>query len=459
MECVARGIDPLTAYLVVADSSRTEKTICLAVSPALKAIGVGGRPRLFEVNQQVNTYNKAHPENPIKFITAPPRMAHYIEVSTAVYEVYLKYVSEENIHVYSIDEVFIDVTPYLSSYKMTAHDLAIKMIRDVLSTTGITATAGIGTNLYLAKVAMDIVAKHMPADKDGVRIAELDEMTYRRQLWDYRPLSKFWQVGRGISERLAPYGIDTMGKIARLSLENEDLLYHLFGVHAELLIDHAWGWEPCTIELIKQYRPKTSSLSRGQVLSQAYDMKKARVVVREMADDMSLTLVEKRLLTDNLTLTVNYDVENLKNETIMENYRGEIVNDWYGRSAPKHAHGTGRLPNPTSSSRVITDAFCRLFDHIVNPALLIRRITLTVNHLIDETRGNFLASSIQLDLFDEKPKKLKEERAEREKERRLQEAQLAIKRRFGKNAILKGTAFEEGATSKQRNNQIGGHKS
>lgn len=481
VECVERGLDPLTTHLVVADVSRTEKTICLAVSPSLKQYGIGGRARLFEVVQKVREVNnerkrkvgwrmtgkstnelelQAHPDWELDYIAAPPRMAHYIKVSTQVYQTYLKYIAAEDIHVYSIDEVFMDATAYLKTYKMTAHELAMTMIRDVLKTTGITATAGIGTNLYLSKVAMDIVAKHIPADKDGVRIAELDEMSYREKLWDYRPLTKFWRVGRGIAERLMPYGIDTMGKIARLSEQNEDLLYKLFGVNAELLIDHAWGWEPCTIDLVKQYKPETNSFSSGQVLTCPYDFKKARVVVQEMADQMALDLVAKRLVTRQLVLTVGYDVESL-NSTKHDEYQGEVTTDWYGRQVPKHAHGTANLDRQTSSSRLITEAVTELYDRIVNPKLLIRRLNLTTNFVVDETEAKKPAMPQQLDLFTDYEalkKKEEEEQAALDKERRLQEAQLAIKQRFGKNAILKGLNFEEGATAKERNAQIGGHK-
>ena len=481
VECVERGLDPLTTHLVVADVSRTEKTICLAVSPSLKQYGIGGRARLFEVVKKVREVNnerkrkvgwrmtgkstnelelQAHPDWELDYIAAPPRMAHYIKVSTQVYQTYLKYIAAEDIHVYSIDEVFMDATAYLKTYKMTAHELAMTMIQDVLKTTGITATAGIGTNLYLSKVAMDIVAKHIPADKDGVRIAELDEMSYREKLWDYRPLTKFWRVGRGIAERLMPYGIDTMGKIARLSEQNEDLLYKLFGVNAELLIDHAWGWEPCTIDLVKQYKPETNSFSSGQVLTCPYDFKKARVVVQEMADQMALDLVAKRLVTCQLVLTVGYDVESL-NSTKHDEYQGEVTTDWYGRQVPKHAHGTANLDRQTSSSRLITEAVTELYDRIVNPKLLIRRLNLTTNFVVDETEAKKPAMPQQLDLFTDYEalkKKEEEEQAALDKERRLQEAQLAIKQRFGKNAILKGLNFEEGATAKERNAQIGGHK-
>ena len=453
VECVDRGLDPLTTNLVVADASRTEKTICLAVSPSLKEYGIGGRARLFEV------YQKARG---VSFIIAPPRMAHYIEVSTQVYRTYLKYIAPEDIHVYSIDEVFMDVTAYLGSYKMTAHELAMKMIRDVLATTGITATAGIGTNMYLAKVAMDIVAKKMPADKDGVRIAELDEMAYRRQLWDYRPITKFWRVGTGIAEKLAVYGIDTMGKVARLSLQNDEVLYHMFGVNAELLIDHAWGWEPCTMEAVKAYRPETNSLSSGQVLTEPYAAKKARVVIREMAEGMALKLVSKRLVTDQLVLTVGYDVESLTRPEIRAKYHGEVTNNYYGKPVPKHAHGTYNLERPTSLSSALMDAAAELFDKHVNADLLIRRLNITANHVIPEQIATKQANAPQqLDLFTDYEalgKQKQAEQARTDKERRMQEVQLRIKQRFGKNAILRGLNFDEGATAKDRNQQIGGHK-
>ena len=461
VECVDRGLDPLTTNLVVADESRTDKTICLAVSPSLKAYGIGGRARLFEVKQKVH--------GRVDFIIAKPRMAHYMEVSTRVYQTYLKYIAPEDIHVYSIDEVFMDVTAYLGTYKMTAHELAMKMIRDVLATTGITATAGIGTNMYLAKVAMDIVAKkmmvstnHLPADKDGVRIAELDEMSYRHELWDYRPLTKFWRVGHGIAEKLAVYGIDTMGRLARMSIQNEGLLYRLFGVNAELLIDHAWGWEPCTMEAVKAYRPETNSFSSGQVLQEPYTWKKARVVIREMAEGMALDLVSKRLVTDQLVLTVGYDAECLTRPEIREKYHGEITTNYYGKAVPKHAHGTFNFEKPTSSSRLIMDGATDIFDRCVNPDLLIRRLNLTTNHVVSEASVSAQNNAPQqLDLFTDYEaleKQRQEEQAKLDKERRIQEAQLRIKKRFGKNAILRGLNFEEGATAKERNEQIGGHK-
>ena len=453
VECVDRGLDPLTTNLVVADESRTDKTICLAVTPSLKAYGIPARARLFEVKQKARG---------IDFIIAPPRMAHYIEVSSRVYSVYLKYIAPEDIHVYSIDEVFMDVTNYLATYKMTAHQLAMTMIRDVLSQTGITATAGIGTNLYLCKVAMDIMAKKAPADKDGVRIAELDEQTYRRELWDYRPITKFWRVGRGIANKLAFYGIDTMGRLARMSEQNEELLYKLFGVNAELLIDHAWGWEPCTIADVKAYRPETNSFSSGQVLQEPYTFQKARVVIQEMAEGMALDLVAKRMVTDQLVLTVGYDAECLTRPDIRNLYHGEITTNYYGKLVPKHAHGSLRFDKPTSSSRLLMNGAAELFDRHVNPNLLIRRLNLCVNHVVSEsTLAQQPAQPQQLDLFTDYEtleRQQQEEQARLDKERRLQEAQLKIKQRFGKNAILRGLNYSEGATAKERNAQIGGHR-
>ena len=484
VECVDRGLDPLNTNLVVADESRTEKTICLAVSPSLKAYGIGGRARLFEVVQRMREVNferqclalnhrltgksafdtelKAHPDWAVDYIVAKPQMAHYIEVSTKIYSIYLKYIAPEDIHVYSIDEVIMDVTAYLDTYRLTAHELAMKMIRDVLSQTGITATAGIGTNMYLCKVAMDIVAKKMPADKDGVRIAELDEMSYRHELWDYRPITKFWRVGRGIAEKLALYGIDTMGKLARMSVENEEQLYRLFGVNAELLIDHAWGWEPCTMEAVKAYRPESNSFSSGQVLQEPYECRKARVVIQEMAEAMALDLVSKRLVTDQLVLTVSYDAECLARPEIRAKYHGEITSNYYGKPVPKHAHGTFNFDKPTSSSRLIMNGVAELFDRIVNADLLVRRLSLTTNHVVSEDDVAAQRSAPQqLDLFTDYEaleRQHQEEQAQLDKERRMQEAQLRIKKRFGKNAILRGLNFEEGATAKERNKQIGGHK-
>ena len=456
VECVERGLDPLTARLVVADESRTDKTICLAVSPALKAYGIPGRPRLFEVNQ------KAHRVN-VDFIIAKPRMALYIDYSSRINKIYLKYVAPEDIHVYSVDEVFMDVTDYLATYKKTAHELAITIIRDVLRQTGITATAGIGTNLYLSKIAMDIVAKKMPADRDGVRIAELDEMSYRQKLWNHRPLTDFWRVGRGIADRLSRYGIDTMGKLARCSVDNEDLLYRMFGVNAELLIDHAWGWEPCTIDYIKAYKPETHSMSSGQVLTEPYTFEKARNVVMEMADALSLDLVRGRLVTDQLVLYVSYDRESLTRPEIASQYQGEIVTDHYGRPVPKSVHGSAKLDSYSSSSKQIVRAFISLYDRIVNSNLLIRRLNVCANHVIKEdySQKTAVEEPTQLDLFTDYEalsKEVQSKKAESEKERRIQEALLKIKQRFGKNAVLKGTSYAEGATAKERNKQIGGHK-
>ena len=482
VECVERGLDPLTTNLVVADRSRTEKTICLAVSPSLKAYGIPGRARLFEVEQKLREVNagrrrnssgyrltgksasdidlKAHPDWEVDYIAATPRMAYYIEHSTRIYKIYLNYIAPEDIHVYSIDEVFMDVTDYLSTYGVTAHELARRMIGDVLRQTGITATAGIGTNLYLCKVAMDIEAKHIPADKDGVRIAELDEMTYRRKLWTHRPLTDFWRVGKGISSKLEQYGIYTMGDIARQSVRNEELLYQLFGVNAELLIDHAWGWEPVTMDLIKAYRPETNSVSSGQVLQSPYTAVKARNVVLEMADSVSLDLVDKKLVTDQLVLTIGYDTESLTDRDIREKYQGKIATDRYGRQVPVHAHGTVNMERPTSSETILMEKAGGLFDRIVNPDLLVRRITLSANHLMHETDIQPNSHVVQLDLFTDYEQLEKEQQAEEEmlaRERRRQEAVLQIKKKFGKNAILKGLNYADGATQRERNRQIGGH--
>ena len=434
VECVERGLDPLCTRLVVADESRTDKTICLAVSPALKALGIPGRPRLFEVRQKARG---------VDFIIAPPRMALYIEYSTRIYSIYLRYVSADDIHVYSIDEVLMDVTNYLGTYKITARQLAKRMVQDVIAETGITATVGIGTNLYLCKVAMDIMAKRTTPDNEGVRIAELDEMSYRRQLWDHRPLTDFWRFGHGIVQKLGYYGIDTMGRLARFSLQNEEQLYRFFGIGAELIIDHAWGWEPCTIEAVKAYRPETNSISRGQVLSEPYTMEKARVVIQEIADGMALKLVDQRLMCDQLVLTIGYDVVNLTDPAIRAQYQGEVTTDHYGRQVPKHAHGTQNLTAPSSSLAEITKATLTLFDRIVNPLLFVRRLNLTANHVVPE-------AGVQLDLLTDYEALAKE--------RRLQEARLSIRAKFGKNAILRGLNFEEGATARERNQQIGGHK-
>ena len=484
VECVERGLDPLNTNLVVADESRTEKTICLAVSPSLKAYGIGGRARLFEVIQRLQEVNnerrykangyrltgkswkddelKKHADWEVDYIAAPPRMAKYIEYSTRIYQIYLKYIAPEDIHVYSIDEVFMDVTAYLGTYKMTAHELAMAMIREVLKNTGITATAGIGTNLYLCKIAMDIMAKKAPADKDGVRIAELDEKTYREQLWDYTPITKFWRVGKGIAEKLAQYGMYTMGDVALCSVEREGLLYKLFGVNAELLIDHAWGWEPVTMDYVKAYQPETNSLSSGQVLTEPYTFQKARVVAQEMADAVALDLVSKRLVTDQLVLTVGYDIESLTNQEIRVKYQGSVTTDHYGRQVPKHAHGTVNLDRHTSSTKQIMEAVTSLYDRIVNPDLLIRRLTLATNHVISEDSARKTGMApVQLDLFTDYEALQKQQKADEEaqaKERRMQETLLSIKNKYGKNSILRGLNFEEGATAIERNKQIGGHK-
>ena len=482
VECKERNRDPLTTNLVVADKSRTEKTICLAVSPSLKSYGIPGRPRLFEVVQKVKEANNtrrwkalnriftgssddstelnANPALEIDYIVAPPRMAYYLEYSTKIYSVYLKYIAPEDIFPYSIDEVFIDATNYLNTNQMTARELAMTMIQDVLKTTGITATAGIGTNMYLCKIAMDIVAKHIEPDKDGVRIAELDEMSYRRMLWEHTPLTDFWRVGKGIANRLAQYNILTMGDVARCSIEHEGFLYQMFGVNAELLIDHAWGWEPVTMEYVKAYRPESKSLSSGQVLQSAYTTDMARNVILEMADSVSLDLVNKRLLTDQLVLTVGYDIESLTNPSIREKYHGKVTTDYYGRQVPVHAHGTINIEEPTSSGSVISEKVAELYGRIVNPVLLVRRLNLSVNHLIHEEQYKKQPKFVQLNLFtdfEESERQRKADLEKAEKERRRQEAILSIKKKFGKNAILKGINYADGATQKERNKQIGGH--
>jgi len=485
VECMQRGLDPITTNLVVADESRTEKTICLAVSPSLKSYGVPGRPRLFEVVQKIkavnnqrkwkapkktlvgesynNTELQARPELAVSYIVAPPQMAKYMEVSTQIYNVYLKYISSEDIHVYSIDEVFIDATHYLGTYKCTAHELAIRMIRDVLATTGITATAGIGTNMFLCKVAMDIVAKKMPADKDGVRIAELDEMSFRQQLWNHRPLTDFWRVGKGYAKKLEENGMFTLGDVALESMteRGEDRLYKLFGVNAELLIDHAWGWEPCTIEEIKKYKPSTNSLGSGQVLHCPYDNEKARLIVHEMTDLLVLDLVEKHLVTDQLVLTVGYDIENLTDPKISKYYTGPVTTDHYGRQIPKHAHGTVNLDRQTSSTRIIVEAMLGLFDRIVDKKLLVRRVNISANRVVSESSVDTSAPMEQMDLFtdyEELERKQKAEQAAMEREKKAQKAIIELRKKYGKNAVLKGMNLQEGATTKDRNEQVGGHK-
>lgn len=441
VECFERGLNPLTARLVVADESRTDKTICLAVSPALKAYGIPGRARLFEVKSRLAEIKEKTGKD-IDFIVAPPRMAKYIDFSTTIYKTYLKYIAPEDIHVYSIDEVFIDVTSYLATYKMTAHELTIKMIRDVLSRTGITATAGIGTNLYLAKIAMDITAKHMEADADGVRIAELNEYTYRKLLWDHRPITDFWRIGGGTARRLANNHMYTMGDIARRSLTDEERLYQIFGIDAEILIDHAWGIEPTTMEDIKNYKPSTNSLSSGQVLSTPYTTDKAKIIVREMTELLVLDMVRKHVVTDNITLDINYDRENVDNGK----YMGELQVDHYGRLVPMHSHGTANLNKHTSSTAIIVNALMELYDRIIDEELTVRRVTLSANNLRKEDE-----IFEQFDIFTD-PEKL-------EQEKRLQNAMLTIQDKYGKNAILKGTNLLDGATTIARNGQIGGHKS
>ena len=493
VECRERGLDPLTTNLVVADPSRTEKTICLAVSPSLKSYGIPGRARLFEVVQRVKQVNRertkaapgrkligesadfaflqAHPEVGVSYVVAPPQMAHYMKVSTQIYDIYTRYISPEDIHVYSIDEVFMDVTHYLHLYKKdaeaagmsTTHYLALKLIRDVLASTGITATAGIGTNLYLAKVAMDVVAKHVEADEDGVRIAALDERTYRATMWDHRPLTDFWRVGKGYARKLEAAGLYTMGDIALWSETNEELLYQMFGVNAELLIDHAWGWEPCRISDIKAYKPESNSISVGQVLQGPYTVDKARLIVREMADGLVLDLVKKGLATDQMVLTVGYDIENLAKPEIRARYTGPVTTDFYGREVPKQAHGSINLGEFTSSTRKITNAILELYDRIMNPDLLVRRMYVVCNHVKDEKEAVAAAEAMptQLDMFTDYTALAAQEeaqRAARERERKQQEVVLEIKEKWGKNAILRGMNFSEGATARERNEQVGGHK-
>ena len=489
VECRDRGLDPLTTNLVVADKSRTSKTICLAVSPSLKAYGIGGRARLFEVEQtvaKVNALRRKHapqsrltgrssddgivrkdPSVALDYIVAPPKMAHYMEYSTRIYNIYLQYFAPEDMHVYSIDEVMIDVTSYLDTYGMSPRQLAGTVIHKINDETGITATAGIGTNLYLCKIAMDIVAKHVKPDEDGVRIGELDEITYRKLLWDHRPLTDFWRVGPGYAKKLETYGLYTMGDIARCSLGkpgeyyNEDLLYKLFGINAELLIDHAWGWEPCRMADVKAYKPETNSICSGQVLQCPYTSDKARLVVQEMADMMALDLVDKGMVTDQLVLTVGYDIDNLTDPVIRKSYKGPVTTDRYGRKVPKHAHGTQNLKMPTSSSLQLMAAAEELYDRIINKHLLVRRITLTANRVVVENSVKKQDTFEQMDLFTDYAKREAEEKKEQqelEKEKKLQRAMLDIKKKYGKNAVLKGMNLQEGATARNRNGQIGGHR-
>ena len=482
VECVERKLEPLNTNLVVADETRTDKTVCLAVSPSLKQYGIGGRARLFEVKQKIKEINyqrrklnnyknfigKSYFDNELKnnkeleldLIIAPPRMAYYIKYSTDIYNIYLKYIAPEDILIYSIDEVFIDITNYISLYKCTPRQLVTKIIKDVYEKTGITATAGIGTNMFLAKVAMDIVAKKSKPNEFGVRIAGLDEMTFRKKLWDHKPITDFWRVGKGIADKLAKNNMFTMGDVAMCSHYNEDLLYKLFGINAELLIDHAWGYEPCTIYIAKSYKPTTTSLSSGQVLHLPYDNKKARLIVREMADNLALDLVSKKLLTEQLVMTIVYDIENLTNPSISNKYFGEITIDSYGRRIPKHSHGTINLNQLTSSSNIITEGFINLFDRISNPILLVRKLNLSVNKLISEDNKKNQKVVEQIDLFtnyEEREKRKKQEIINETKEKEIQKVMLEIKNKYGKNAILKGMNIIEGATTMERNQQIGGH--
>ncbi len=482
VECMERGLDPMTTNLVVADASRTEKTICLAVSPAMKAYGIPGRPRLFEVTQRIREVNnvrkrcapeqafhgascdanelKKNPNLAIDFIAAPPQMAHYMEYSSKIYAVYLKYVAPEDIHVYSIDEIMMDATTYLKLYGLTAREFAKKIIQDVQKTTGITATAGIGTNLYLCKVAMDIMAKRTLPDVDGVRIAELDEMSYRRQLWSHQPLTDFWRVGKGYAKKLEEHGLCTMGDIARCSIGkkneyyNEDLLYQLFGINAELLIDHAWGYEPCTMEDVKSYKPENNSIGSGQVLHCPYTCEQGRLIVMEMVDLLALDLVSKGLVTDQIVLTVGYDIENLTDPERSRNYHGPVKTDHYGRRVPVHAHGTKNFGSHTSSTKLLMDGVLELYDEIVNPALLIRRVSMFANHVVEAGTEVKETEYEQLDLFTDYEAREKEQ----EREKKMQEAVLSIKKKHGKNAILKGMNLMEGATTVERNSQIGGHR-
>lgn len=486
VECIERGLDPMTTNLVVADAKRTEKTICLAVSPSLKSYGIPGRARLFEVVQKVKQVNierkikapnhilngKSYNDIEIKrncsleldYIAAPPRMSLYMKYSTDIYNIYLKFFSSEDIYVYSVDEVFIDITKYLKTYNMTTRNLVTKVIHEVYNKTGITATAGIGTNLYLCKVAMDIVAKHVKADKNGVRIAGLDEITYRKLLWCHEPITDFWRVGKGYSKKLAENKIYTMGDIALASIENEELFYKLFGINAELLIDHAWGYEPCTINDIKSYKPISNSISSGQVLHCPYNYENTKLIIKEMTELLTLELVEKNFVTNQIVLTVGYDIENLTNPIISKNYKGEIVLDRHGRRIPKHAHGTINLEKYTSSTKIIMEAVTKLYDRIINKELLTRRINITANKIINRTERleNNLENFEQISLFEDysKQNKIKEEKLKREEEERcLQLAVLNIKKKYGKNSILKGMNLENGGTTIERNGQIGGHKS
>lgn len=482
VECVERKMNPLTTNLVVADNTRTEKTICLAVTPSLKQYGLSGRARLYEVVQKVREINrqrkiknkgnltdksyddvelKNNPKLELDYIIAPPRMKYYMNYSNKIYNVYLKYLAPEDIYVYSIDEVFMDITNYLNLYNMKPRALITRIIQDVYETTGITATGGIGTNMYLAKIAMDIVAKHVQANENGVRIAELDEMSYRKKLWEHRPLTDFWRIGKGIAKRLEDNGIFTMGDIAQCSLENENKLFKLFGVNAELLIDHAWGWEPCTIEDVRQYKPLTNSLSSGQVLHEPYDYKKTKLIVREMIELLTLDMVDKHYVTDQIVLTIGYDTSNLENPNIISQYNGGIKKDFYGRDVPQSAHGTIKLDHFTSSTKTIMEAVIKLYDKIINPVLMTRRINIAVCNLVNEDKVKTNKVYQQFSIFsnvEEESKTKEKEIADEKAERLIQKTILEIKNKYGKNAILKGMNLEDGATTIERNEQVGGHK-
>ncbi len=478
VECKERGLDPNTTNLVVADSSRTAKTICLAVTPSLKSYGIPGRARLFEVIQKVKYINierkrkifnnefkgisyddnelKNNPQLELGFIIAPPRMSYYMKYSTKIYSIYLKYFAPEDIFAYSIDEVFCDITHYLKTYNLSAKELVTKVIQDVYETTGITATAGIGTNLYLCKVAMDIVAKHVNPDKNGVRIAQLDEMTYRKLLWNHKPITDFWRVGKGYAKKLEKYRIYTMGDIARLSVQNEDVLYNLFGVNAELLIDHSWGWECATIESIKAYKPTSNSISSGQVLHKPYNYENTKLIVKEMTELLTLDLVQKNLVTNQIVLEIGYDIDNLKKPEIKNIYNGEITIDKYGRKVPKHAHGTINIDHKTSSTRIIMDYVMELYKRIVNDKLLVRRINITANNVVNYSDANE-EDYEQINLFNNY-EDINEKRRKEQDERKIQQAMIKIKNKYGKNSILKGMNLEKEGTTIKRNNQVGGHK-
>ena len=477
VECNERGLDPLRTNLVVADSSRTEKTVCLAVTPSLKQYGISGRARLFEVVQRVKEVNiqrklkapnqtftgssyddvalKKNPDLELSYIVAPPRMKYYMQYSTKIYNIYLKWFSAEDIYVYSIDEVFIDVTRYLKTYNMRAKELITKVIKDVYDSTGITATGGMGTNLYLAKIAMDIVAKHTKPDKNGVRIAGLDEMSYRKLLWSHTPITDFWRVGSGYAKKLEKHGIYTMGDVARTSVNNEDLLYKLFGINAELLIDHAWGYEPVTIKSIKEYKPSTNSISSGQVLHCPYNYEDTKLIVKEMTELLTLDLVEKNLVTNQIVLTIGYDIENVTSDKI--GYKGEITIDRYGRKVSKHAHGTINLDHQTSSTKIIMDSTMKLYERIINKDLLVRRINVTAENVINMEQVEDSKPFEQIDLFTDYHQKEEEEKEEK-KERELQKAVIEIKNKYGKNAIIKGMNLQDAGTTIDRNKQVGGHK-